>query len=410
MTRLILVVLAVQFGGCTAEPSSGHNDQQQAFAQSLHPPDVRYEPSPQRVVKAMLQLANVTRTDVVYDLGSGDGLIPIAAAREHGARAVGIEIDPALLSRATDNARKAGVAARVTFRNEDLFSADIGDATVVTLFLSPQVNLKLQPKLINELRPGARIVSHYHDMGDWKPDRTIEVLGRPIYLWTVSGSKGQIAGVTPGRAWFGRSLQSYARLINEPDDTRIMAAMGAVPRHNFVPPSLRAKAYEDRPLPIGHDQTISQPSLVALMTHLLRPDHDDVVLEVGTGSGYQAAILSRLVDKVYSIEILEPLAKEAQQRLRRLGYHNVTVKHGDGYLGWPEHAPFDGIIVTAGAPHVPDQLLQQLKPGGLMVIPVGPAYSTQQLKLVRKGTDGSVREERIIPVGFVPLTRNKQKR
>lgn len=211
-------------------------------------------------------------------------------------------------------------------------------------------------------------------------------------------------------ARFGRSIEGYARMIGEPDDPRIIATMRAVPRHSFVPPSLRARAYDDRPLPIGHDQTISQPSLVALMTHLLRPEGKDVVLEVGTGSGYQAAILSRLVGKVYSIEILEPLAQQAQQRLRQLGHRNVEVKHGDGYLGWPEHAPFDAIIVTAGAPHVPRPLLQQLKPGGRMVIPVGPAYLTQQLKLIQKGADGSIKEERIIPVAFVPLTRDKPKR
>ena len=192
MTRLILVAaLAVLYGGCTAEPLSGHNDEHRAFEQSLYPPDVRYEPSPQPVVKAMLHLANVTRTDILYDLGSGDGRIPITAAREHGARAVGIEIDPHLLSRARAKARKAGVAERVTFRNEDLFSAGIRDATVVTLFLSPEVNLRLRPKLMNELRPGARVVSHYHDMGDWKPDRAINIMGRPIYLWTIAGSGGK---------------------------------------------------------------------------------------------------------------------------------------------------------------------------------------------------------------------------
>ena len=218
------------------------------------------------------------------------------------------------------------------------------------------------------------------------------------------------ADPTSDDARFGRSIEGYARMIGEPADPRIIATMRAVPRRSFVPPSLRARAYDDRPLPIGHNQTISQPSLVALMTHLLRPEGKDVVLEVGTGSGYQAAILSRLVNKVYSIEILEPLAQEAQQRLKQLGYDNVEVKHGDGYLGWPEHAPFDAIIVTAGAPHVPRPLLQQLKPGGRMVIPVGPAYLTQQLKLIQKGADGSIKEERIIPVAFVPLTRDKPKR
>lgn len=192
MTRLILVAaLAILSGGCTAEPSQSHNDAHLVVAQPLRKPDVRYEPSPPKIVRAMLELAKVGKEDVVYDLGSGDGRIPIAAARHYGARAIGIDIDPKLISRANANARKAGVAELVTFRNEDLFEADISGATVVTLFLSPEVNLRLRRKLMNELRPGARIVSHYHDMGDWKPYRTINVMGRPIYLWSITGSGGK---------------------------------------------------------------------------------------------------------------------------------------------------------------------------------------------------------------------------
>ena len=202
-----------------------------------------------------------------------------------------------------------------------------------------------------------------------------------------------------------RSIRDYAQPIREPADPRILRAMGEVPRHVMVPPAQRPFAYRDEALPIGEDQTISQPSLVALMTHLLRPQAGDVMLEVGTGSGYQAALLSKLVGHVYTIEIVEPLARQAERRLRDLGYANVTVRHGDGYAGWPEHAPFDGIIVTAGAPHVPKPLLDQLKPGGRMVIPVGPAGAIQQLKLIRKDSRGRVREEEIIPVRFVPLTR-----
>lgn len=201
------------------------------------------------------------------------------------------------------------------------------------------------------------------------------------------------------------SIRDYARPIRERADPRILRVMGEMPRHLLVPRSQRPFAYHDRALPIGEDQTISQPSLVALMTHLLRPEEDDVMLEVGTGSGYQAAILSRLVRHVYTIEIVEPLARKSARQLRDLGYANVTVRHGDGYAGWPEHAPFDGIIVTAGAPHVPKPLLDQLKPGGRMVIPVGPAGAIQQLKLIRKDSRGGVMEEEIIPVRFVPLTR-----
>jgi protein-L-isoaspartate(D-aspartate) O-methyltransferase len=207
------------------------------------------------------------------------------------------------------------------------------------------------------------------------------------------------------RKQLAASIRDYADPIRERPDPRILRAIGEVPRHLFVPSSQRPFAYSDEALPIGEDQTISQPSLVALMTHLLRPKEGDVMLEVGTGSGYQAALLSKLVRHVYTIEIVEPLARQSARRLSDLGYTNLTVRHGDGYAGWPEHAPFDGIIVTAGAPHVPKPLVDQLKPGGRIVIPVGPADSIQWLKLIRKDKRGMLREEVIIPVRFVPLTR-----
>lgn len=184
---------------------------------------------------------------------------------------------------------------------------------------------------------------------------------------------------------------------------RVVEAMRQVPRHEFVPPALRARAYENRPLPIGDDQTISQPYIVALMTDLLRPGPADRVLEIGTGSGYQAAILSRLVARVHSIEIIERHARAASARLAALGYGNVEVRHGDGYAGWPERAPFDAIIVTAGADHVPAPLVAQLKPGGRMVIPVG--RGDQELLLLEKRADGSVRRRSVLPVAFVPFTR-----
>jgi len=187
-------------------------------------------------------------------------------------------------------------------------------------------------------------------------------------------------------------------------DEAVLAAMRDVPRHEFVPERVRPLAYADEPLPIGKDQTISQPYIVAAMTELIHVGPDDNVLEIGTGSGYQAAVLSRIVKQVYSIEIVPELGQTAAARLARLGYTNIEVRIGDGYVGWPEHAPFDGIIVTAGADHVPAPLVAQLKTGGRMVIPVGPTLSVQSLLLIEKMTDGSIRTNNVMAVRFVPLT------
>ena len=186
---------------------------------------------------------------------------------------------------------------------------------------------------------------------------------------------------------------------------RVLQAMREVPRHRLVPEEVRAAAYQNIPLPIGYDQTISQPYIVALMTDMLevRPEH--VVLEVGTGSGYQAAVLSRLARQVYTVEIVEPLAARAKAQLAELGYSNINVRAGDGYAGWPEHAPFDRIIVTAGASHVPQPLIDQLQPGGKMMIPVGKASNRLQLTLVEKTKNGRLRTQQVLPVAFVPLTR-----
>lgn len=187
-------------------------------------------------------------------------------------------------------------------------------------------------------------------------------------------------------------------------DPRVMKAMGDVLRHEFVPLIDRRFAYLNRPLPIGHGQTISQPYLVAVMTDLLRSAPDHRVLEIGTGSGYQAAILAELVKEVYSIEIIKPLGEQAKQRLARLGYENISTKIGDGYYGWEEKAPFDAIVVTAAASHIPPPLIKQLKVGGRMVIPVGSQFMTQQLLLVTKGKGNKITTRQILPVRFVPLT------
>jgi protein-L-isoaspartate(D-aspartate) O-methyltransferase len=187
-------------------------------------------------------------------------------------------------------------------------------------------------------------------------------------------------------------------------DPRVLLVLGRVPRHEFVAPLLRFNAYDNRPLPIGHGQTISQPYIVAVMTDYAKVGAGDTALEIGTGSGYQAAVLAELGAKVSSIEIVEPLALEAAARLRRLGYAGVATKIGDGYHGWPERGPFDVIVVTAAASHVPPPLLRQLKPGGRMVIPIGAPFQTQQLVLVEKRDDGAVTTRQMMPVRFVPLT------
>ncbi len=196
--------------------------------------------------------------------------------------------------------------------------------------------------------------------------------------------------------------QIKARGITDP---RVLAAMDAVPRHRFVPPAYQARAYDDTPLPIGHGQTISQPYIVALMTAQLALERPMKVLEIGTGSGYQAAVLAHIVDAVYTIEIVPALAEQAQQRMTAMGYDQVAVRHADGYAGWPEQAPFDAIIVTAAAAYVPPPLLQQLAPGGRMIIPVGSPFGVQRLMLLQKAADGAVRSRDLMPVRFVPFTR-----
>lgn len=226
-------------------------------------------------------------------------------------------------------------------------------------------------------------------------------------------SRARMVGVIEEHARLsGRVLDSDAL------DPRVMEMMGAVPRHAFIPMShaffpmewmpskvLAAVAYADRPVPIGFGQTMSQPFIVALMTDLLAPEPEHVVLEVGTGSGYQAAVLSHLVQRVCTIEIVPKLGTAAAVALDRLGYGNVEARIGDGYYGWEDCGPFDGIVVTAAAGHIPPPLVHQLKPGGRMVIPVGGPFVTQQLVLVEKHADGSITTRQLLPVRFVPLVR-----
>ena len=214
----------------------------------------------------------------------------------------------------------------------------------------------------------------------------------------------------PGRADMLRDIErevEYTRneIGRDAFAPEVMTAMAAVPREQFVPEVSRQYAFVNGPLAIGHGQTISQPYIVALMTDLLAPRPRDTILEVGAGSGYQAAVLAELVRQVHSVEIIEALAMAAGERLGRLGYDNVSVRHADGYHGWPEHAPYDGIVVTAAAPQVPSPLIEQLKPGARLVIPVGLPGSVQELKVVEKQTDGAIETRTILLVAFVPLTR-----
>ena len=221
------------------------------------------------------------------------------------------------------------------------------------------------------------------------------------------GEGGEVAA--PGDPFAAARLSMVENQIRARgvEDPLVLRAMRRVPRHLFVPPSLAEVAYMDGPLPIGYDQTISQPYIVALMTELAELKGGETVLEIGTGSGYQAAILSEIADTVYTIEIIEPLAASAAARLESLGYANVVVRAGDGYRGWPEHAPFDAVVVTAAPDHVPGPLVEQLAIGGRLVIPVGDAY--QELLQIIKTEDG-VEERRVIPVRFVPMTGEAEAR
>lgn len=230
---------------------------------------------------------------------------------------------------------------------------------------------------------------------------------------TAPGACGELAGEGPPpaerRAAMIREIEADVRATRRETgraelDRRVIDALAKVPRHEFVPDTLRERAYENRPLPIGHAQTISQPFVVALMTDLLALGDGAVVLDVGTGSGYQAAVLAEVAAKVYSIEIIPELGEEARRRLRELGYDNVEVRIGDGYYGWPEAAPFDGILVAAAIDEVPGPLVDQLKTGGRIVLPQGNPSRSQDLVVLEKTESGRLDRRSVIPVRFVPLT------
>ncbi|WP_025321241.1 protein-L-isoaspartate(D-aspartate) O-methyltransferase [Deferrisoma camini] len=235
------------------------------------------------------------------------------------------------------------------------------------------------------------------------------LLGGALVLLVAAGTARAGDPYARARARMIRAVEAdvaatRARIGRDRLAPAVMEALARVPRHEFVPPEWKDRAYENRPLPIGYGQTISQPYIVALMTDLAGVGPGDRVLEVGTGSGYQAAVLAALGCRVFTVEIIPALAEAARRRLRRLGYDRVRVRLGDGYYGWPEHAPFDAILVTAAADHVPPPLVRQLRPGGRMVIPVGGAFRVQTLTVVEKAADGRVSSREVLPVRFVPLT------
>jgi protein-L-isoaspartate(D-aspartate) O-methyltransferase len=244
-------------------------------------------------------------------------------------------------------------------------------------------------------------------MNIWRKKRAIYIYLSMMFLFGSCGGQSETDGADSLYHLRRQKMVDNQIVARGITDKNVIAAMRRIPRHLFVPKEEREQAYSDGPLPIGHSQTISQPYIVAIMTELLGIDSTSKVLEIGTGSGYQAAVLGEIADSVYTIEIVKPLAERAAQILDSLGYKNIFVRAGDGYQGWPEAAPFDAVIVTAAAPKIPQPLIEQLKTGGRLVIPVGEL--SQELYLVTKNEEGIVKQS-IIPVRFVPMTGEVQKR
>lgn len=282
-----------------------------------------------------------------------------------------------------------------------MISAPIGRSATVFLLIalvSSAIVIGLQPHVLCSGCAGDRMVACAEDVAE--ADAKVEVVeGKPLE-WE--------------RPRFEERKDERERMVQEQiaargvEDALVLDAMRHVPRHLFVPARYAGRAYADYPLPIGQGQTISQPYIVAFMTELLEVEPGDRILEIGTGSGYQAAVLTELTPYVYTIEIIEALGEQAAERLESLGYETVGAKIGDGYFGWAEHAPFDGIIVTCAAGHIPPPLLEQLKPGGRMVIPVGRVYEIQYIVRVTSDEEGKIRSQRLLPVRFVPMTGRAQ--
>ncbi|MBN2438373.1 MAG: protein-L-isoaspartate(D-aspartate) O-methyltransferase [Deltaproteobacteria bacterium] len=241
---------------------------------------------------------------------------------------------------------------------------------------------------------------------------TLKTAFIPLFaFFLAAGSAHTSSAAEPDEAAFAamrERMVTYQIARRGVEDREVLRAMNTVPRHRFVPKRLLEEAYDDTPLPIGYGQTISQPYIVAYMTEIVEADRESAVLEIGTGSGYQAAVLAAVAGSVYTIEIIPELAESATRQLEKLGYGNVTVRCADGYYGWEEHAPFDAIIVTAAAGHIPPPLVRQLKPGGRMVIPVGGPFMVQNLVLVEKDSAGKITTRNLMAVRFVPLTGRRE--
>lgn len=229
-----------------------------------------------------------------------------------------------------------------------------------------------------------------------------------VNMYLFFGVTGGVTGAEDAYTEARKDMVFYQIKLRGIDDPNVLKTMSNVLRHEFVPFMQKSYAYQDRPLPIGHGQTISQPYIVALMTGLLEVDHDSIVLEIGTGSGYQAAVLAGIVKEVYTVEIVKPLHERSKKNLNRLGIKNIKTLNNDGYFGWESHAPYDAIIVTCASDFIPPPLIKQLKPGGRMCIPVGPPFKVQHLVLVTKEDKGTITTKVVTSVRFVPLTRKEE--
>ncbi len=345
------------------------------------------------IVALMTELLALKGGERVLLVGAGSGY-QAAILAEIAAKVYTTGIT-ASLDKTTEKRLRSMGYKNITSKSDDVYGGWEENAPFDCVMVTAASDRIPQP-LVDQLKVGGKMVIP-------------EISFFRLKLVTKTGDGVKTEDITPK----DRYAADRERMVSQQiagrgvSDESVLAAMRKVMRHEFVPERMKLHAYDDRPLPIGEDQTISQPYIVALMTELLDLKGGEKILEIGTGSGYQAAILAEIVAEVYTIEIVESLARTADERLQGLGYRNITVRFGDGYKGWKEHAPFDGVIVTAAPDHIPQPLVDQLKVGGRMVIPVGDFF--QELKLLTK-TESGVKEKNVIPVRFVPMTGEAQEK